>query len=64
MDRAQLGGAGYLDEIGRLLNPEIDILWTGPEIVSEDDSCRVDRTAVAATPPSARDLGQFVCQRL
>jgi protein O-GlcNAcase/histone acetyltransferase len=35
MDRAELGGAGYLDEIGRLLNPEIDILWTGPEIVSE-----------------------------
>jgi protein O-GlcNAcase/histone acetyltransferase len=35
MDRAQHGGGGYLDEIGRLLNPEIDILWTGPEIVSE-----------------------------
>ncbi|MCI0335747.1 MAG: protein O-GlcNAcase [Planctomycetes bacterium] len=36
MDRAQLGGAGYLDEVGRLLNSEIDILWTGPEIVSAE----------------------------
>jgi protein O-GlcNAcase/histone acetyltransferase len=36
MDRAQHGGAGYLDEIGRLLAPEIDILWTGPEIVSKE----------------------------
>lgn len=35
MDRAQHGGAAYLDEIGRLLDPAIDILWTGPEIVSE-----------------------------
>jgi protein O-GlcNAcase / histone acetyltransferase len=35
MDRAQHGGIAYLDEIGRLLNPAIDILWTGPEIVSE-----------------------------
>jgi len=29
------GGAGYLEELGRLLDPEIDIFWTGPEIVSE-----------------------------
>lgn len=36
MDRMQLGGAGYLDEIGRLLSSEIDVLWTGPEIVSEE----------------------------
>jgi protein O-GlcNAcase/histone acetyltransferase len=35
MDRAQHGGAAYLDEIGRRLNREIDVLWTGPEIVSE-----------------------------
>ncbi|HEY3394946.1 MAG TPA: beta-N-acetylglucosaminidase domain-containing protein [Lacipirellulaceae bacterium] len=35
MDRAQHGGVAYLDEIGRLLDPAIDILWTGPEIVSE-----------------------------
>jgi protein O-GlcNAcase/histone acetyltransferase len=36
MDRKQLGGAGYLDEIGRLLSPQIDVLWTGPEIVSAE----------------------------
>jgi len=36
MDRKQLGGIGYLDDVGRLLSPEIDILWTGPEIVSEE----------------------------
>jgi protein O-GlcNAcase/histone acetyltransferase len=36
MDRMQLGGAGYLDEVGRLLTPEIDVLWTGPEIVSAE----------------------------
>jgi protein O-GlcNAcase/histone acetyltransferase len=35
MDRGQHGGAGYLDDIGRLLDPAIDLLWTGPEIVSE-----------------------------
>ena len=36
MDRMQLGGAGYLEDLGRLLSPEIDVLWTGPEIVSEE----------------------------
>ena len=36
MDRAQHGGDGYLDEVGRLLLPEIDVLWTGPEIVSTE----------------------------
>lgn len=36
MDRMQLGGAGYLNEVGRLLNPGIDVLWTGPEIVSAE----------------------------
>jgi protein O-GlcNAcase/histone acetyltransferase len=34
MDHAQLGGAKYLDEVGRLLSPEIDVLWTGPEVIS------------------------------
>jgi protein O-GlcNAcase/histone acetyltransferase len=38
MDRAQLGGAGYLDEVGRLLHADIDVLWTGPEIVSAEIS--------------------------
>jgi protein O-GlcNAcase/histone acetyltransferase len=36
MDRAQLGGADYLDEVGRLLHGDIDVLWTGPEIVSAE----------------------------
>jgi protein O-GlcNAcase / histone acetyltransferase len=34
MDRACLGGSGYLEEVGRQLASEIDVLWTGPEIVS------------------------------
>jgi protein O-GlcNAcase/histone acetyltransferase len=34
MDRMQHGGARYLDEVGQSLSREIDILWTGPEIVS------------------------------
>jgi protein O-GlcNAcase / histone acetyltransferase len=38
MDRGQLGGAGYLDEIGALLSAEIDVLWTGPDIVSAEIS--------------------------
>jgi protein O-GlcNAcase / histone acetyltransferase len=36
MDRACLGGSGYLDEVGGQLAPEIDVLWTGPEIVSPE----------------------------
>jgi len=31
---AGLGGPGYLDELGERLDPAIDVLWTGPEIVS------------------------------
>lgn len=34
MDASALGGAGYLDEVGASLALEIDVLWTGPEIVS------------------------------
>jgi protein O-GlcNAcase/histone acetyltransferase len=34
MDRWQVGGEGYLDTIGQQLEPTIDVLWTGPEIVS------------------------------
>jgi protein O-GlcNAcase/histone acetyltransferase len=36
MERAELGGAAYLDDVGRLLNTEIDVLWTGPEIISAE----------------------------
>lgn len=36
MAERQLGGAGYLEQIGALLDPTIDILWTGPEIISKE----------------------------
>ncbi len=29
-----LGGANYLERIGLQLSPDVDILWTGPEIIS------------------------------
>jgi hypothetical protein len=32
----QLGGSGYLECIGAGLDPAIDLLWTGPEIVSRE----------------------------
>lgn len=32
----QYGGSGYLETIGRSLAPEVDIFWTGPEIISRD----------------------------
>jgi protein O-GlcNAcase/histone acetyltransferase len=35
MASRELGGAGYLETIGRELAPEIDVFWTGPEIISE-----------------------------
>jgi protein O-GlcNAcase/histone acetyltransferase len=36
MDTHEVGGAGYLDDVGRLLTPEIEVLWTGPDIVSAE----------------------------
>jgi protein O-GlcNAcase/histone acetyltransferase len=36
MAAAKLGGDGYLETVGRELLPGIDILWTGPEIVSRE----------------------------
>jgi beta-N-acetylglucosaminidase len=30
------GGRGYLDDIGRLLHPDILVFWTGPEIISRE----------------------------
>lgn len=38
MADAQLGGAGYLEVVGELLAPAIDVFWTGPEIVSREIS--------------------------
>jgi protein O-GlcNAcase/histone acetyltransferase len=36
MAAARLGGDGYLETVGHELLPEIDVLWTGPEIVSRE----------------------------
>lgn len=38
MAERKLGGEGYLEIIGERLAPEIDVFWTGPEIVSESIS--------------------------
>lgn len=36
MAARKLGGEGYLSALGRELLPEIDVLWTGPEIISRE----------------------------
>lgn len=36
MMHEQLGGEDYLPTIGRELAPEVDVLWTGPNIVSHE----------------------------
>jgi protein O-GlcNAcase/histone acetyltransferase len=36
MDRWKLAGDGYLDVVGQRLDASIDVLWTGPEIVSRE----------------------------
>jgi protein O-GlcNAcase/histone acetyltransferase len=36
MAAAKLGGENYLPTIGRELRPEIDVFWTGPEIISRE----------------------------
>jgi protein O-GlcNAcase/histone acetyltransferase len=36
MARRNLGGEGYLATIGRELSPGIDVIWTGPNIVSRE----------------------------
>ena len=36
MAERNLGGCGYLPTIGRELVPEIDVCWTGPEIISRE----------------------------
>ncbi len=33
-----LGGPGYLSIVGRELAPEVDVFWTGPEIISREIS--------------------------
>jgi protein O-GlcNAcase/histone acetyltransferase len=36
MAERKLGGEGYLETVGRDLLPEIDVFWTGPEIISRE----------------------------
>jgi protein O-GlcNAcase/histone acetyltransferase len=36
MVETNLGGEGYLASVGRELLPEIDVFWTGPEIISKE----------------------------
>lgn len=36
MAERQVGGGGYLETIGRELRPEIEVFWTGPEIISRE----------------------------
>lgn len=53
MDQEDLGGPGYLDILGGELAEPIDILWTGPEIISDEipiDSIR-RLTARIGRPP-------------
>jgi len=38
MAARQLGGPNYLPILGRELAPQINVFWTGPEIISEDIS--------------------------
>ena len=53
MAAARHGGEGYLEILGRELLPEIDIFWTGPEIISERlDLDPIDRlTRILRRPP-------------
>ncbi|MFN0066632.1 MAG: beta-N-acetylglucosaminidase domain-containing protein [Limisphaerales bacterium] len=36
MTAAGLGGAGYLETLGRALHPDFGVFWTGPEIISRE----------------------------
>lgn len=53
MVAARHGGEGYLETLGRDLHPEIEIFWTGPEIISERlDLDPIGRlTAILRRPP-------------
>lgn len=53
MARQQLGGPGYLETLGRELAAGMDILWTGPEIVSREipvESIRQLRATLGRPP--------------
>lgn len=49
MAAARLGGEGYLEAVGEHLLPDIDVLWTGPEIISPE-----------ITVEHARELGRIL----
>lgn len=36
MEAAQLGGEGYLETVGRELSQDVEVFWTGPEIISPE----------------------------
>ncbi len=36
MEAAGLGGEGYLETVGRELSQDVDVFWTGPEIISSE----------------------------
>ena len=57
MDRWHLAGDRYLDTIGQNLDPSIDILWTGPEIVSREISVASITGIVETASPPPTDLG-------
>jgi len=53
MAEQNLGGEGYLNTIGRELEPDIDVFWTGPEIISRQidvDHVRELRTVLRRKP--------------
>jgi protein O-GlcNAcase / histone acetyltransferase len=53
MVAARLGGTGYLETLGAALAPGIDVIWTGPEIISRsiDTAHLTDVTAALGRPP-------------
>jgi protein O-GlcNAcase/histone acetyltransferase len=38
MVRSGVGGSGYLEQLGKALDPAVDVFWTGPDIVSREIS--------------------------
>jgi protein O-GlcNAcase/histone acetyltransferase len=53
MAARQLGGAAYLETVGRELLPEIDVFWTGPDIISKEITVAhiAELTATLRRPP-------------
>lgn len=47
MAERRLGGEGYLAALGRELDPAIEVLWTGPEIISREITVAHVRGVVA-----------------